>query len=82
MPKLTTKLLAKLEAWKKAGDRSINIDLKRDGPGTIWVYDYKLNAGTFISDKNADAEWVLLMVQEKRNELLAQLNKLDGGIAS
>ena len=80
MPKLTIELLAKLEAWKNAGDRTFSIEFKRDDPGTLWVYDYKLRAGMFISGKNADADWDVLIVQETRKDLLDQLNEMDGGV--
>lgn len=84
MPQITAGLLEKLEAWRRAGDRAIKIELGRWGELEIWIYDYDIQGGAHIDEANVDKDWDVLIVANKRNDLkkeLAALDKRMGGLA-
>lgn len=74
MDEVTTELLERLQAWKDAGDRYCSIEFRRDATKTwVWIYDYSLSAGINITDKTVTADWDILILQTKRNDLRKEL---------
>lgn len=82
---LTPDLLAALVEWQNKGNRHVKIEidgLHKEDPCMIWVYDYNLTAGDFVTCK-ADlpsTEELLrkqqASVEDQRQRLKNQLEKL------
>ena len=79
MKKITNEFLAKLEAWMHAGDRHIKIEKKSNGKGwEVWIYDYSVAGGVFLTEENMDQDYDLLIKAETRRQLLIEINQLKG----
>ena len=83
---LTPELLTALVEWQNEGSRHVKIEinaLHTVDPCTIWVFDYNLTAGDFVTCK-ADlpsTEELLRMqqarVEDHRQRLMKQLKALE-----
>jgi len=83
---LTSDFLAALIGWQAEGMRAVKIEIEglHDAdPCTVWVYDYELTAGNFVTCKDElPSKQALLKKQQARLEdqrqrLLKQLNALE-----
>jgi hypothetical protein len=82
---ITAELLAKIEAWKQAGDRCVELKTDRnDDKWNIWLYDYSVAAGVYLKEEGVYKDWDVLIISNKRLRLLDELKSLDkklGGVA-
>lgn len=82
---LTPEILAALLAWQAEGMRNVQIELNglREDSCSIWVYDYKLTAGVFVTRKEDIPTTEQLIrkqqasVESQRQNLLKQLEALE-----
>lgn len=85
MPKITQELLEKLEAWRRAGDRSIKMEQRGSDAGwMIFIYDLSIMNGKLLDEEDLDKDWDVLLLAKRRAELQQQIEALDkqiGGVA-
>ncbi len=72
---ISHKLLANLDTWQAAGNRSVEIEKTRDSL-KIWVYDYDMGEGKFIT-KSQDLPTTEQLRAEKKKAALATLSELE-----
>jgi len=70
--KLTPEFIAALISWQDQGDRSINIELSKnflepESKLKIWVYDYNLVAGEFVSCTEEIPTEKMMLLQQKKD---------------
>ena len=86
--KLTGKFIEALLSWQETGNRSVKIKINRElynreRKVSVWVYDYRIMAGAFVSCPEEIptpedlAEKQLVFKEEERKRLLRQLEALE-----
>ncbi|MGL5512627.1 MAG: hypothetical protein ACRDBM_05225 [Sporomusa sp.] len=79
---ISVSLVEQLQSWQAAGKRKVELTidaLHNSQPNwNIWIYDYELRSGVFITNKNIESDWDVLLIDALRAEL-ANLEQKIGG---
>ncbi|HBS59087.1 MAG TPA: hypothetical protein DEA44_07470 [Firmicutes bacterium] len=78
MPKITAELLEKLEAWRRAGDRSITLEQRGADTGwMIFIHDLSVMNGAILKEEDLGKDWDALLLVGRRASLQRELEALD-----